>query len=101
ILIFKEPMKYSFLLLLIWSFSGLANECAEDANKYCQGIDPGRGQIARCLSDYANQLSPNCLKELRSYKTKTGEMNPCFEDLAEFCQDIPNGKLQYCLLKNE
>ena len=94
-------MKYFSLLSLLFSLSIFANDCAEDATKFCQGVDPGRGQIARCLSDYANQLSPKCFKELKTYKTKTGDMNPCFEDLAEFCTSIPNGKLEYCLMKNE
>lgn len=94
-------MKTILSLLLLLSFNALANDCADDANKYCQGVDPGRGQVARCLSDYGNQLSPKCLKELKTYKSKTAELNPCFEDLAEFCTTIPNGKLEYCLMKNE
>lgn len=96
-------MKFLATLLLALSFGVQANECARDAKKFCSGTEPGKGQLAKCLTDYQSQLSPNCAKELKDYKAKTGAKNPCFEDLAEFCEEIPVDprKLSYCLLKNE
>jgi hypothetical protein len=97
-------MKFLFSLLFIYSYSAHAlNHCAKDAAKFCQGVEQGRGQLARCLSDYQPQLDPNCARELKDFKNKTGKQNPCFEDLAEYCVDIPTDpeKLIYCLLKNE
>lgn len=92
-----------FLLALLFTFSAYANECAQEQKKYCQGVDPGRGQLARCLSDYQDYLSPACAKTLKDYKAKTTAKNPCHEDLAEFCSDIPSDPLNfdYCLLRNE
>lgn len=96
-------MKFFAVLLLLLSLESEANECARDAKKYCSGIEPGKGQLARCLSDYMDQLTPACAQELKAYKAKTGKVNPCFEDLAEFCADIPAEprRLEYCLLRNE
>jgi Golgi apparatus protein 1 len=94
-------MKLIFLFML--SFAAFANECEQEQKKYCQGIDPGRGQIARCLSDYKDYLSPRCAKTLQEFKSKTNAKNPCHEDLAEFCSDIPSDPLNfdYCLLRHE
>lgn len=96
-------MKALAALLLLLSFNSMASMCDQDAKKFCQGTDPGRGQLAKCLDDYQAQLSPACSKELREFKSKTAKKNPCFEDLADLCVDVPsdNRKLEYCLLKNE
>lgn len=96
-------MKFLAALLLTLSLSSEANECASDAKKFCSSVEPGKGQLAKCLNDVKDQLSPNCSKELKEFKSKTGAKNPCYEDLAEFCVDIPtdNRKLEYCLLKYE
>ncbi len=96
-------MKFLATLLLFVSLGSQANECARDAKKFCTGIEPGKGQLAKCLGDYTDQLEPACSKELKEFKSKTGKVNPCFEDLAEFCSDVPSDarKLEYCLLRNE
>lgn len=96
-------MKLIALLFVLASYGVRANECAKDAQKYCSGVDPGKGQLAKCLSDYQDNLSPACAKELRDFKQKTARKNPCFEDLAEFCSTLPSDPLnyEYCLLRNE
>lgn len=96
-------MKLSILLALLFSNYALASFCSKDAKTFCQGITPGKGQLAKCLQDYENELSPNCKQELKEYKSKTAKKNPCFEDLADLCTDLPatSTNLEYCLLKNE
>lgn len=96
-------MKFIATLLFVVSFAANANECAQEAKKYCSGVEPGKGQLARCLSDYEANLSPKCKADLAEYKKTTGKKNPCFEDLAEFCADLPSDPLnyEYCLLKHE
>jgi hypothetical protein len=95
-----------FLLLLSLSLLALnlwASECERDKKKFCQDVVPGKGQLARCLEQYQDQLSSGCLKEMANFKQKTAKKNPCFEDLAEYCSSIPTqGKrLEYCLLNYE
>jgi hypothetical protein len=96
-------MKCLIALILMMSFAANANECAQDEKKYCQGVDPGQGQIARCLSDYEANLTPACAKKLKVFKAEANKKNPCFEDLSEYCADIPSDPLNYefCLIKNE
>lgn len=96
-------MKLFATLFLLLSFESNASMCNQDAKKFCNGTDPGKGQLAKCLDDYQAQLSPACAKELKEFKAKTGAKNPCFEELADFCSDLPvsNQKLELCLLKNE
>lgn len=97
-------MKLLAIALTLLSLnSKAASNCDADAKKYCQGVDPGKGQLAKCLSDYEGSLSAACLKELKDFKKKTSSKNPCFEDLADLCPDVPSEgpKLELCLLKNE
>lgn len=96
-------MKFISLLLFAFSLSAFGNECAQEEKKYCQGVDPGKGQLARCLSDYKDYLSPACAKKLKDFKTEIEKKNPCFEDLTEYCADLPSDPLnyEYCLLKHE
>lgn len=81
----------------------LASDCAEDAKKYCAGVEPGKGQLALCLTEYQENLSTKCAKELREYKDSTSKKNLCFEDLAQNCSDLPSDpqNYEYCLLRNE
>lgn len=96
-------MKYLSYIILFTSSIAFANDCAKDTKTFCGGVEPGKGQIAKCLEDYSDRLSPACAQELKNFKTKTLKKNPCFEDLANFCGDIPSEArtLEYCLLKNE
>jgi Golgi apparatus protein 1 len=96
-------MKLFILSFLLLTSSVFANHCAKDASKFCPDVDFGKGQVAKCLSDYRDQLSPACAKEMNLYDNKTAKINPCYKDLADFCADIPtdSGKVDLCLLKNE
>ena len=96
-------MKILVALVLLFSMKSEANECFSDTKKFCSGIEPGKGQIARCLSDYQTQLTPECAKGLKEFKAKSTKNNPCFVDLTEYCSDIPSDarRLEYCLLRNE
>lgn len=94
-------MKIFILMLSLVSLTSEASNCAKDKAKFCHSIEPGKGQLARCLSDYEGQLSPLCAQELKTYKKDTLKKNPCFEDLAEYCTDVPTENLDLCLLKHE
>jgi hypothetical protein len=96
-------MKFFVFLFMLLSLGSEANDCAQDKKKFCSGIEPGKGQIAKCLSDYQEQLSAKCSAELKEFKKETGSINPCFEDLADYCSDLPllPRRVEYCLLRNE
>ncbi|MGE3608245.1 MAG: hypothetical protein AB7I27_01560 [Bacteriovoracaceae bacterium] len=94
-------MKILILAATLLSLSSEASNCAKDKQKFCQSVQPGKGQLARCLSDYQGQLSPLCAEELKNYKKDALKKNACFEDLAEYCTDVPSESLELCLLKYE
>lgn len=92
-----------FFFMVLFSVGAMANPCSQDQKKFCSSVEPGKGQLAKCLSDYKDQLSPSCKSELQEFQTKSKKRNPCFEDLVEYCGDIPSdkAKIEICLLKNE
>ena len=96
-------MKHLLPLLLLISFQVRAMDCRQDAEKFCPGTEPGKGQLAKCLEDHSTQLSPACAKELKEFDKKTSKINPCHKDLADYCADVEAvpGKIEYCLLKHE
>jgi hypothetical protein len=96
-------MKLVAGLILLLSLRSEANVCTQDVKKYCTGIEPGKGQLAKCLSENETALTPECANELKEFRKKAGGINPCFEDLAEFCGDVPTfgRRLDYCLLRHE
>jgi hypothetical protein len=34
--------------------------CDKDVERFCKGVPPGQGRIAKCLKDHTAQLSPEC-----------------------------------------
>jgi hypothetical protein len=53
--------------------------CGTDVEKFCKGVKPGMGRIARCLAQHTGELAPTCkpkvdamLSQLGSEKPRTG-----------------------------
>lgn len=44
--------------------------CTNDIEKFCRGVEPGEGRIARCLEEHNPALSPGCAEKLNLDKTK-------------------------------
>jgi len=38
--------------------------CADDVDKFCKDVQPGRGNMARCLKEHKDELSPECKEEM-------------------------------------
>ncbi len=47
--------------------------CSSDIEKFCKGIEPGEGRIARCLDARAAELSPACAEKMEFLKAKLKE----------------------------
>jgi hypothetical protein len=45
--------------------------CADDVQKFCKDVKPGKGQIVKCLKENEKQLSPECHDELKRGGKKT------------------------------
>lgn len=38
--------------------------CTNDVEKFCKGVEPGEGRIARCLKKHTPELSPACAEKM-------------------------------------
>jgi hypothetical protein len=62
---------FAFLLAATFSSATLAQtpeqraNCADDVRKFCSGVNPAQGGIARCLAQNKEKLSPGCRKASR------------------------------------
>lgn len=96
------------LCLSLWAAAGVsaqpAGPCAEDAAKFCKGVQPGEGRLAECLKQHANELSPGCQAKIAEAKRKIQEFTQaCKDDAARFCKDVKpgGGRIVRCLKEHE
>jgi Cysteine rich repeat len=85
--------------------------CEGDARKFCAGVEPGGGRIARCLQQHANELSDACRsggEKLRENGEARREVlrdvqQGCRDDLGKFCSDVKpgGGRLARCLKSHQ
>lgn len=38
--------------------------CTTDIEKFCKGVEPGEGRVARCLEGHTDELSPACAEKM-------------------------------------
>ena len=48
----------------------LANECDEDLDKFCSGVEMGEGRLLKCLDDNAEKISGRCTQALKDVGAK-------------------------------
>ena len=48
----------------------LANECDEDLDKFCSGVEMGEGRLLKCLDDNAEKISRRCTQALKDVGAK-------------------------------
>src|SRR5262249_25614951 len=58
-----------------------AEACKADAQKVCQGVQPGEGRVLNCLADNKDKVSPACRQKIEEGERK----HPCYEDSRRFC----------------
>lgn len=50
--------------------------CKTDIEKFCKGVEPGEGRIARCLDMRGSELSPVCAEKLDLLKARLKRNEP-------------------------
>lgn len=78
--------------------------CRGDVEKFCKGIKPGRGALARCMKDHQAELSAPCKAKHAEHKEKAqhaAEM--CKADAQKFCSNIKagQGRIKQCLKEHK
>ncbi len=85
-------------------FAQQVGPCTDDVAKFCDGIRPGGGAIARCLEEHENDLSPACKEHISRAKQKIQDFREaCRADVTKFCSDVRpgRGRILQCLKQNE
>ncbi len=78
--------------------------CKEDAEKLCNGVQPGGGNIARCLKEHSSELSPACKDNITKAKEKAKEFKEaCKDDAHKLCNGVQQGggRILQCLSQHE
>lgn len=100
-------MKSLIAFLMCVGFSSMAlaeGPCKSDVEKFCAGMEPGNGAIAKCLKEHHNELSAECKAKGEEMKEHMHQMkDACEADVAKFCGDVKKGKgrIIKCLKKHE
>ena len=47
------------------ALSYLANECDEDLDKFCTGVEAGEGRLLKCLDENSAKISARCTQALK------------------------------------
>lgn len=80
-----------------------ARPCADDAAKLCKGVQ-GNKQVAQCLKEHSNELSPACKENIDKVKEKVQNFKQaCKDDAAKLCKGTKpgGGKIVQCLQQHE
>jgi len=109
-----EKMKGIYVLILVVLSLGImtaphayaedVNPCEKDIAKFCKNIDPGDGQILKCLTLHEKDVMPSCRKQLSHIEKAIEEVqNACADDYAIFCSSVlpGQGRIAACLEKNQ
>lgn len=48
----------------------IADQCIDDIEKNCKGVEPGEGRILKCLDKNEKKVSSNCTRTLKSLGLK-------------------------------
>lgn len=78
--------------------------CAADAATFCQGVQPGGGQVAQCLRKHARDLSPECKNSIAKAKKKAKSFRQaCGADARKFCKNEKRGgdRIVKCLAQHQ
>ncbi len=54
-------------------FAQQGRPCTDDVAKFCKGVRPGGGAVAKCLQEHENDLSPACKEQISKTKQKIQE----------------------------
>lgn len=52
------------------ALSYVANECADDLDKFCEAVEVGEGRLVNCLNQHEKEVSKRCNKALKDVGLK-------------------------------
>jgi hypothetical protein len=74
--------------------------CGDDVRSYCADVQPGQGNVLRCLAANRQSLAPQCQELLQTAQEKGAEFRKaCGPDAKKLCKGIRpgQGRILACL----
>lgn len=74
--------------------------CADELERFCPDVKPGRGLLLACLNQHRDELSPVCRDKVGGSLARLDKAKQdCSGDIANFCSDVKpgEGRLLECL----
>jgi hypothetical protein len=74
--------------------------CGEDVQRFCAGVQPGRGRLVQCLSSHTTELSAACGNMIAAAGRGGAKLRAaCDQDVPRFCVGVQpgGGRLVQCL----
>jgi hypothetical protein len=81
-----------------------AKPCADDAARLCKDVQPGQGNIARCLKQHSSELSPACQENIAKAKEQIRNFREaCKDDMQKLCAGVQRGggRIIQCMKQHE
>ena len=79
----------------------MANKpCSKDIQTYCANVEPGGGNIAKCMRDNQDKLSTECKMSRDKMKKAFKEVKEaCHDDYEKFCSNekMGRGRVMKCM----
>lgn len=78
--------------------------CAKDVQTYCASVEPGGGNIAKCLRDNQAKLSTECKMARDKMKIAFKEVKAaCHDDYEKFCETVKpgGGRIMKCMKEHK
>jgi hypothetical protein len=83
---------------------GLEPNCRAEIKQLCGGIEPGGGQIRKCLKDNESKFSAGCREQIKAKKSRMKERRhemraTCEADVKRLCPNVQpgDGRIMMCL----
>ncbi len=93
-----------WMSLAVMPAKAVQGPCAADMEKFCKDVQPGGGNIARCLKEHENDLSTACRQRIVQVRRQVQEFREvCEDDVLRFCADVKpgSGRIIKCLIEHE
>jgi hypothetical protein len=98
---------FVFVILLLPGTGILAQDfgpCSGDVMKFCQSVQPGQGDVSRCLVQNKQGLTPGCQSRLSALSEQVKEADQaCQDDIMLYCSDVQagGGRVKQCLKEHD
>jgi Cysteine rich repeat len=95
-----------FMVIVLASFAEPPSmkACNGDAKKFCSDVQPGNGNVMRCLKSHETELSAECTAVWANVKQEVvAAIAACTPDAEKLCPGVKpgGGRVLRCLHQNE